>query len=47
MVERFYRIDTQLLAILSNGDLWSTRLKKTKWHRILPDIKKVTAVAAG
>ena len=47
MVERFYRIDTQLLAILSNGQLWSTRVKKVKWHHILADIKKVTAVAAG
>ena len=47
MVERFYQIDTQLLAVLSNGELRSTRLKKIKWHRILPSIKKITAVAAG
>jgi photosystem II stability/assembly factor-like uncharacterized protein len=46
MVERFYQIDTQLLAVLSNGELWSTRPKKVKWHHILPDIKKITAVAA-
>lgn len=47
MVERFYQTDSQLLAILSNGQLWSTRLKKIEWHHILPELKKVTAVAAG
>ncbi len=47
MVERFCKIDGQLLALLSNGELWSTRLKKMKWHHILPDLKKVTAVAAS
>jgi hypothetical protein len=47
MAERFYQAEGQLLAVLSNGQLWSTRLKKVKWHHILPDLKEVTAVAAG
>jgi len=47
MVERFYQTDMQLLAVLSNDELWSTQFEKVKWHHILPDLKKVTAVAAA
>jgi len=47
MVERFLQIDEELLAVLSNGELWSTELEEIKWHRILPDVDHITAVATG
>ena len=46
MVERFYQVDKELLAVLSNGELWSTQLEKIEWHHLLPDINGVTCVAA-
>lgn len=46
MVERFCRAGDQLLAVLSNGELWATILEKIMWHRVLPEIKGVTSVAA-
>ena len=47
MVERFLQVNEELLAVLSNGELWSTRLEAIEWHHILPDIKEITAIAAG
>ena len=47
MVERFYQSNEELLAVLSNGELWSTELKAIEWHHILADIKGITAIAAG
>ncbi len=47
MVERFYQSNEELLALLSDGELWSTRLEAIEWHPILPDIKEITAIAAG
>ena len=47
MVERFFQMRKELLAVLSNGELWATRLDAIKWHRILPEIKGVTSVAAS
>jgi len=47
MVERFCPIDSQLLAVFSNGELWATSLKEIRWHRILPQIKNATAAAAA
>jgi photosystem II stability/assembly factor-like uncharacterized protein len=47
MVERFCQADGQLLAVLSNGELWATGLDEIIWHRILPEIKGVTSVAAA
>ena len=44
MVERFYQVDNELLAILSNGELLSTRLDKIGWHRVLPEIDQVRSV---
>ena len=46
MVERFFQVKNDLLAVLSNGELWATRLNAIKWHHILPEIKGVTSVAA-
>ena len=45
MVERFYQVDNQLLAILSNGELWSTRLDKVDWNRTLSEVEGVRSVA--
>jgi hypothetical protein len=47
MVERFCQSNEELLAVLSNGELWSTKLKAIEWHHILPDIKGITAIAVG
>ena len=47
MVERFCQSNAELLAVLSNGELWSTALEAIEWHHILPDIKGVTAIAVG
>ena len=46
MVERFCQVDKELLAVFSNGELWSTQQEKIEWHHILPDINGVTCVAA-
>ena len=47
MVERFCQSKQALLAVLSNGELWSTELDTIEWHHILPDIKGITAIAVG
>ncbi len=44
MVERFTQIDTELFAVLSNGELLSAPLISLEWKRILPDVKDVNAV---
>ncbi len=46
MVERFVAIDTGLLAVLSNGELWLRSSGETAWHHILKDLSRVSAVAA-
>jgi hypothetical protein len=46
MVERFVPVGLDLLAVLSNGDLLWAQLPAFEWKRILPDAKKVNAVAA-
>ena len=46
MVERFCQADGQLLAVLSNGELWAAGLEAITWRQILPEIKGITAVAA-
>lgn len=48
MVERFVQLDNDLLAVLSNGELWVKPLNKTKWLRVLskiPHVKAVTGIA--
>ncbi len=45
-VERFYQVDKELLAVLSNGELWSTHLDTIDWHRILWEVDHITSVAA-
>jgi photosystem II stability/assembly factor-like uncharacterized protein len=46
MVERFTQIDSELFAVLSNGELLSAPLKSLEWKRILPDAKDVNAITA-
>ncbi len=47
MLERFAQIENDQLAVLSNGELWSKPLSGSKWHRVLPEIKHVKAIAAN
>ena len=47
MVERFTKIDKDLFAVLSNGELWLKRSGQSKWNRLLPEIASVKAIAAG
>jgi hypothetical protein len=47
MVERFVQTGDELLAVLSNGELWSTELKMLEWHRLLADIDHITSFASG
>ncbi len=46
MVERFWQIDHQLLAVLSNGQVWGAQLAQVwKWQPVLPAIQGVAALA--
>jgi photosystem II stability/assembly factor-like uncharacterized protein len=47
MVERFVQTDDSLLAILSNGELWSAGLEMLEWHRVLAKVKHITSAAIG
>ncbi|OGO34690.1 MAG: hypothetical protein A2Z16_04545 [Chloroflexi bacterium RBG_16_54_18] len=44
MVERFYQIDDQLLAVLSNGELLACALNKLSWEKIQAGSGEVRAV---
>jgi photosystem II stability/assembly factor-like uncharacterized protein len=46
MVERLTPIDSELFAVLSNGELWSAPLATLSWQRILPHLSDVNAVAS-
>jgi hypothetical protein len=46
MVERFFQLDNDLFAVLSNGELWRKRVDKSSWHRLLSEIQKIKAIAA-
>jgi photosystem II stability/assembly factor-like uncharacterized protein len=45
MVERFTQIGDELVAVLSNGELFSASLSRMEWQRILPAVNGVAAVA--
>jgi photosystem II stability/assembly factor-like uncharacterized protein len=47
MVERFTQVEDELLAVLSNGELWSAALSELEWRRILPQLEHITAAAVG
>ncbi|HLO33855.1 MAG TPA: hypothetical protein VK249_32200 [Anaerolineales bacterium] len=44
MVERFFQLDNELFAVLSNGQLLSASLSNLAWQRILPNISDVNAI---
>ena len=43
MVERFAQVGEELLAVLSNGELYAAPLATLEWRRILPEIEGVAA----
>ncbi|MCU0560567.1 MAG: glycoside hydrolase [Desulfobacterales bacterium] len=47
MVERFFQLQGELIAVSSGGELWSKTLNGSTWSRILPEIARAVAVAAG
>jgi len=47
MVERFFRHDKHLFAILSNGELWTRSSGQTVWQRILAEISGIQAMTAS
>jgi photosystem II stability/assembly factor-like uncharacterized protein len=47
MVERFVPVDDELLAVLSNGELWAAPLATLSWRHILSDVTAIAAVAPG
>ena len=44
MVERFFQVDHELFAVLSNGQLLSASLSELEWHHVLPEINGVNAL---
>jgi photosystem II stability/assembly factor-like uncharacterized protein len=46
MVERFLRLGSELLAMVSNGDLIAAPLMTLSWRYLLPDVGRVRALAA-
>ena len=47
MVERFVQVGEHLFAILSNGELRLKPFKEVRWQRVLPEIARIKAIAAG
>ena len=45
LVERFTQIEDDLLAVLSNGELWTAPLASLAWRRLLPQVSDVAAAA--
>jgi hypothetical protein len=43
MVERFSQAGDDLLAVLSNGEVWISPLDEITWRRILPEVRDVKA----
>ena len=44
MVERFFQMEDELFAVLSNGQLISASISNLEWNRILPDVSNVNAI---
>jgi hypothetical protein len=45
MVERFTQVGDELLAVLSNGELWISSIDQIAWRRILPEVRDVKAAS--
>jgi hypothetical protein len=43
MVERFVPVGHNLVAVMSNGELWHTPLPEQNWTTILPQDTKINA----
>ncbi len=46
MVERFFQIDDELWAVLSNGRLLIAPLATLQWQPVLTEMKNINAVTA-
>jgi hypothetical protein len=46
MVERFTQINDELLAVLSNGELYAASISTLEWRQILPDVPGIAAVTS-
>jgi len=46
MVERFFQVDEELFAMLSNGQLFSTSLAALEWQRVLPNVIGINAITS-
>jgi len=44
MVERFFQMEDELFAVLSNRQLISASISNLEWNRILPDVRNVNAI---
>ena len=45
LVERFAQVEDDLLAVLSDGELWTAPLASLAWRRLLPQVRDVAAAA--
>lgn len=45
MVERFEQHGDELFAVLSDGEVWVSRLDPPGWRRLLPEVRGVAALA--
>jgi photosystem II stability/assembly factor-like uncharacterized protein len=45
MVERFTQVGDEILAVLSNGELWISAVDLLTWRRILPEVVDVQAAS--
>jgi hypothetical protein len=46
MVERFTQVGDDILAVLSNGELWISGLDEIGWRGILPEVRDVKDASA-
>ncbi|MGD8229879.1 MAG: sialidase family protein [Desulfobacteraceae bacterium] len=46
MVERFFKVDEELFAVLSNGELWTSPLSKIYWRRLFPKLQHISSLAS-
>jgi photosystem II stability/assembly factor-like uncharacterized protein len=47
MIERFFHIDNELWAVLSNGELLVAAFTGFEWQPVLPNVKNITALTAS
>ncbi len=47
MVERFLQVGEDLLAVLSNGQIYAAPLTALSWRQVLPDLPAIRAAATN